>query len=44
MTLPSVVSAVYIAQNRYFADSFLYLLSKEDCPTISINKSEIKVP
>ena len=43
-TLPSVVSAVCIAQHKYLADSLLSYCQgyKEACPKILINKSEIK--
>ena len=43
-TLPSVVSAVCIAQRRIDTWQIVYLLPKEACPKILINKSEIKVP
>ena len=45
VTLPSVFSAVCIRLScRIDTWQIVYLSSKDTCPTISINKSEIKVP
>ena len=43
VTLPSVLSAVCIVENLYLAASLLKS-NKDPCPTISIHKSEIKIP